>query len=90
MTTQICRRKAGVHERRVDDQVFLADPDTDGLFHLNPIGSAVWQLLEEPACMSDVTDLMAQAFPDVPSEQIAADINTLWDGLAGSGLIEPV
>ena len=90
MTTQIYRRKAGVHERRMDDQVFLADPDTDGLFHLNSIGSAVWQLLEEPACMDDVTELMTQAFPDVPSEQIVADIRTLWDGLVGSGLIKPV
>jgi len=87
MTSQQYQQKPGVHVRQMDDQVFLADPDTDVLFHLNPVGSAVWRLLEQPTSIDEVTGLLTEAFPDAPAGQISTDVSALYDELLRNGLI---
>ncbi len=73
--------------QQMDDQVFLADPDTDVLFHLDPIGSAVWRLLEQPITMDDIIALLTDAFPDAEKGRIEQDVSALFDQLSGNGLI---
>ncbi len=86
MTAQHYQQKPGVHVRQIDDQAFLADPDTDVLFHLNPVGTAVWRLLEQPTTAKDIVNLLVEAFPDAGREQITSDVSSLLDQLSHNGL----
>jgi len=86
MTAQHYQQKPGVHVRQIDDQAFLADPDTDVLFHLNPVGTAVWRLLEQPTPAEDIISLLVDAFPDAGREQITGDVSALLDQLSDNGL----
>ncbi len=87
MTASRYQQKPGVHVRQMDDQAFLADPDTDVLFHLNPVGSAVWRLLDQPTSMEEVTSLLTEAFPEAENGRITADVSALFEQLLLSGLI---
>lgn len=86
MTAQYYQQKPGVHVRQMDDQAFLADPDTDVLFHLNPVGTAVWRLLEQPTSQDDIISLLVDAFPDAGRDQITGDVSALLGQLADNGL----
>lgn len=87
MTAPVYRRRPGIHERVIDDEIFLADPDTDTLFHLNPTGAALWRLLAESATATECVELMAAAFPDVDEQTIVADVAALLDRFADAGLV---
>lgn len=87
MTILRYQQKPDVHVRQMEGQVFLADPDTDVLFHLDPIGSAVWRLLEQPTPMNDIIALLSDAFPDAEESRIETDVSALFNQLIDNGLI---
>jgi len=80
-------RKSGVHLRQMDDQMFLADPDTNVLYHLNATGGAIWRLLEEPVSIAEAAEILCEAFPDIDAAAIRADLDALFAELAANGLI---
>ncbi|MEO3387312.1 PqqD family protein [Mesorhizobium sp. CAU 1741] len=73
-------------------EAFLAGTgETAGIYHLNPVGTAIWNLLGEPTDEVEVSDLLASAFPDVDREVISNDVAALFRDLYRSGfLIEAV
>ncbi len=88
MTTMVqYRQKPGVHMRQMDDQVFLADPQTDIMFHLNAIGSAVWRLLEQPMDSGEIAGLLVEAFPGTAANRIRQDVSILLEQLSDNGLV---
>lgn len=80
-------RGSGVVERTVDDAVFLVGPENETVFHLNPLGAAVWRLLADPVSIDDVIGLLATAYPNVAIARIEADVSRLMTGLDRRGLI---
>lgn len=82
------RRTPAVAETRVDGDIFLTNPETGTIHHLNSVGAALWCLLEEAADLEEVVACLCLAFPDVGEPQIRADAETLIDGLTRSGLIQ--
>ena len=80
-------RNAEIVERELDDVVFLASPDGKAVYHLNATGAAVWRLMAEPTSISQATDLLHQAFPDVARPQIEDDIRQVIADLADKGFI---
>jgi|APSaa5957512535_1039671.scaffolds.fasta_scaffold07530_4 hypothetical protein len=87
VTLRSYQRKPGVYTQQMDDQVFLADPDTNVLFHLDPVGSAVWRLLEQPISIENIVDLLREAFPDEDADKVTSDVSVLFKQLSDSGLI---
>jgi hypothetical protein len=73
-------------ERRIDDTVFLVNPETDTVFYLNPLGTAIWQLLAQPIRAAEAATIVQEAFPDVPPKQIAEDVSKLFDELSKRNL----
>jgi len=71
----------------MDDQAFLADPDSDILFHLNPVGTAVWRLLDQPVSVEEITGLLCDAFPDVAMQQVESDVCALFEQMTRQGLV---
>jgi len=72
--TRLYARNPNVTEKRMDDAVFLAHPDTGALYRLNVTGTALWTLLENPVGADDAIEVLAQAFPAQSHEQIAKDV----------------
>jgi hypothetical protein len=84
------RQRAGLSARSVDGEMFLCDPSERAILHLDPVGAAVWTLLEGATSAAEAAELLAQAFPYVEAEQIAADVAALIDELATAGIVDPV
>lgn len=86
----LCYTQAqGVTESVVGDEAFLADGSGIGIFRLNPVSAAIWNLLEEPTDLGEVVAILSEAFPDVPVEQISTDSENLMRGLTRARLITP-
>jgi hypothetical protein len=85
---QMAQQIRGVTSRRIGESLYLADPEGRTIERLDPMASAIWQMLEHPVSPSDVTDALAHAFPDTPRDRIDADVSSLMRGLAHALLIE--
>jgi hypothetical protein len=72
----VCRRE-GVVVRQAESSTFLADPANGGIFALDPVGVAIWHLLERPVGVDDIAARLCAAYPDVAPATIAADVRRL-------------
>lgn len=70
-----------------DDQRFLADSDGAAIYHLNSIGSAIWNLLEKPMSVAQISQLLLTAFPDLEAAQVETDVGRLCRVLARHNLL---
>jgi hypothetical protein len=84
----VIRRRPGAHFRQRDGEVFLTDAAEQIIFHLNPTGSAVWRLIEQPVPFGEIADLFVTGFPDRDPAALTADLSDLVRRLAQSGLVE--
>jgi hypothetical protein len=74
-------------ERSIDDTVFLVNPETDNIFYLNQVGTAIWQLLTEPINVLEAVAIVQQAFPDVQPNNIAEDVSKLINEMSARNLV---
>jgi len=81
------RRNPTVVHRQVGSDAFLVDPQSDALFHLNPLGGALWHLLEAPVSANSAAVIVAEAFPEIASDQVRVDTLALFGELAMCNLI---
>jgi len=80
-------RNSEIVERQLDDEVLLINIETDSIFNLNPIGTAVWQLLQVPKGIEEITETLQLAFPRTSFGQIEEDLNKLLHQLVEQELI---
>lgn len=69
-----------------DGHAALLDTDGGVYYSLNPAGATVWQQLEEPCTLAELTTALTTAF-DVPAEVAARDIEALLADLSQRGLV---
>lgn len=81
------RRNPKVTETAIDGDVFLVDPDSQGIYHLNAVGTALWRLLAEPIGVAQAAAMLHQAFPKVSGAEIERDVAALLADLAARGLV---
>ena len=67
-------RNPEIVAREIDDTVFLVGTGNDSVLHLNPIGAAIWKLL-------------AEAFPDLPTDKVGSDVEKLLGDLDSRGFL---
>lgn len=58
-------------------------------YGLNPVGAAIWRLLQQPRSVSELRDAVANEY-DVSAEQAEDDIFDLVRRLMSEGLVELV
>lgn len=80
-------QSAGIGVRQVGGEVFLTDDRAGSIFGLDGIGPAVWQLLEEPITLTELVDILAEAFPVVDRRVILGDVAALIGELLGRDLV---
>lgn len=74
----------------MDDDLFLVAPTSGEIVHLDQMAAAVWHLLETPCQQSDIAAVFADAFPDVPADRLAADLQLSLQTLIAAGLVQEV
>ena len=78
------RRRPGINETPVEDELFLIAGDSGDIFHLDQLAMSIWRALEQPSSIAELSALFAEAFPDVDpgilTKDLAAAIETLLNG----------
>lgn len=85
--SEIYIRSPNILEKTLDDELLLIDNETDMIFNLNPVGTAVWRFLDTPRETDEIMAVLGAAFPDIPKEKIREDISHLLDQLADRKLL---
>ena len=84
------KRCAGVTEVATSQAIYLADREGYAIHRLNPSLSLIWVMLEEPAPLQLLAEVLQDLYPDVPPEQLRADARQALVFLWKKRLIEPV
>lgn len=72
---------------RIEEENFLASPDGKAIYHLNPIGSGIWELLAEPSSKEDIISTLAMAFPQIERSTIEQDVAVILKRFQSKNLI---
>ena len=71
-TDTILARNPEIISSKIDDEVVMMSIEEGKYFGLDPIGSIIWELLEEPASLGQLVPLLLEQF-DVPKDQCEKD-----------------
>jgi len=79
-----------VLRKEFDEWAVLFNPDTAEAAGINPVGVAIWELLDQQIDIHEIADTIRQDFADVPgsaTEEIETFINDLAErGFLGAEL----
>ena len=85
--TESYRRLREVVRRDLGSTAFLVNPRRTTIYHLNPVGAAVWKLLGHSVKRDELVRLLHLRFPSVKRGVIAKHVNALLDRLLAAELI---
>ncbi len=85
----ICyRRRPGINETPVEDELFLIAGDSGDIYHLDRLAMSIWRALAAPASEGDLLTLFREAFPETSAETIKQDLAAAVATLLRGELIE--
>jgi hypothetical protein len=84
------RRKPGVSETEIDDGIFLVEPQTQEIFFLDAISRGLWRLIGEASTLTELQQVVREAFPDQPAEQVDRDVAAALEEMRERGLVVAV
>jgi coenzyme PQQ synthesis protein D (PqqD) len=61
--------------------------DLASIYSLNPVASAIWNLLSEPRTKNEIVQLLEQEF-DAPAETVVSDVEAFLSEMSTAGLVE--
>jgi hypothetical protein len=71
----------------VEEEAVILELDQGTYYGLDPVGTRVWSLIQEPCTVADVCDAIVAEY-DVARERCEADVVGLLEQLAAKNLIE--
>lgn len=86
----VLRRNPKLSAAEMDGKTVMMDIERGRYFALDPVGGAVWELLEQPATVAQVIDHVAQSFDAPDPEVLRRDLQEFLGELLEQGLIETV
>ena len=69
------------------DGALLFNPDTDQVLVINPTGLLIWQALDRPRTLAEVTAALEARCDNVPAEQVGPDVREFVELMVGKGFI---
>ena len=81
---QTYRRKPGILETEVENEMVLLDPESQAMFSLNSVGRVIWRQLEG-SNVDDVTERVMEKF-EIDEQTARSDARELLDELVKAGL----
>ena len=76
-----------VQKIRIEGENFLASPDGKAIYHLNQVGSGIWELLSEPTSKELIISTLETAFPGTEKSIIDQDVTKILDRFQSTQLI---
>ncbi|MBI4915094.1 MAG: PqqD family protein [Acidobacteria bacterium] len=83
----VLQRSDRVLVAHLQGESVLLDPDAGRYYALNPVGSAIWSLLERPLALATLAELVVAQFAVAP-EVAWRDCVTFVEELKAHGLVE--
>ena len=84
------QQSPGVTIRDLGTKKFLSDQNGHAIHQLNATSAAIWQLLNEPTSLSDITDIFQQAFPHNNIGDMSKDIHQTLRQMSKAGLVQSI
>ena len=84
------RRADNVVKEVVDDRAFLLDDRGVEMIVLNPVGTLVWDALDEPGDATAIATSLVDRFQNVSLDQLERDVQTFLEELREAGLVVAV
>ena len=81
------RRATGVVYDELDSHAVLLDRGAVRMLTLNPVGTLVWQLLDDDRTCAQLTTLLLPRVQGVTAEQLAIDVASFLDELVEAGVV---
>ena len=78
---------SGAQKVRIEGESFLTSPDGKAIYHLNLVGSGIWELLAEPTSTDVVVSTLAIAFPQIERMTIEKDVSKIFKSFRLKNLI---
>jgi hypothetical protein len=72
------------------DGALLFNPDTDAMLVINPTGLLIWQALNRPRTRDEIVAHLLETCEDVPTDQVANDVDEFIQSLQPGGFIGEV
>ena len=83
--SRVSRNPDLVHTE-VDGYTMMMSIEAGKYFSLNRMGSRIWELIEQPAVVSDLVAILEREF-EVESARCQAETSAFLDGLVAKGLV---
>ena len=80
-------RNKRVQKIRIEGENFLASPDGKSIYHLNQVGSGIWELLAEPTSKELIISTLETAFPGTEKSTIDQDVTKILNRFQSKQLI---
>ena len=80
---------SGVKEIATEGSRFLSDPSGRNIHYLNAGATNIWRILEQPASVAEVVEILAAVFPEQPVEIIRHDVSAAVQQFVDNGLVKP-
>jgi hypothetical protein len=78
-------------EEEPEEGAILFNPDTDAILVINPTGLLIWRVLEEkPRMQGEIVTHLMENCDDVPTDQVAADVDAFLQALLPGGFVGEV
>lgn len=81
------RRASGVTHDELDGYAVLLDPSAVRMLTLNPVGTLVWQLLDDDRTCAELTTLLLPKVRGVTAEQLEIDVASFLNELVEAGVV---
>ncbi|MCF3973642.1 PqqD family protein [Paracoccus sp. EGI L200073] len=84
---RVWKQRPNVMLRQVEGSAFLWTRGGKTVWHLNPVGHVIWSALEIPGDVTELAELLADLYPDVPRATLLSDTWCLLAELAEAGFV---
>ena len=81
------RRAPDVTSDELDGHAVLLDRSAVRMLTLNPVGTLVWQLLDDRRSCAELTTLLLPKVRGVTAEQLEVDVASFLDELVEAGVV---
>ena len=89
LINSLVSRSADQVSTTLQDEVVILNVKTGKYYNLNPVGSRIWELIEQPASVNLIVDAIMNEY-NVERERCLQDISNILQSMQGAGLIDMV
>lgn len=83
----VCRKRKGIKETLIGDELFLTDEKGEELVVLNASALFAWSLCADHT-EEEMVEVLAELYPEVEKEVLVTDLRAALQRFSDSGLLE--